>query len=229
MKKLKCVFIDMIEDRQRRSLALDEPLPLYSTFQEYSFDKHIGSRVNQLFGWTTDLIKNSFYELSIHVITSDYLNRHGVAQHFYSPHGPKYDDKYSYLHGMNLLAFEGYNRVHLIYTITKLDQIFQKKQVTSDSRKKIQLQRLATDRADLPFLVPVDHPRIGILTPSKNLNSFWVNQLRNQDKNVIISDNFRDLVPDIEPTEFVDFSLSRSYKYSLDDYIPLLDSIIKMI
>ena len=85
MKKLKCVFIDIIEDRERR-VEGEEDLPPYSTFQEYAFDQYIESRVMEAFGWSTDLLKsseNGIFNVSIHVITSRYLKRHGVTQHFY--------------------------------------------------------------------------------------------------------------------------------------------------
>jgi len=96
MKKLKCVFIDLVDDRRRRrTLEEEENLPPYSTFEEYPFNNHIRSRVKEIFGWTTDLMKGTSFgefEISIHVISLDYLQRHGITQHFYSPHGPKYDD-----------------------------------------------------------------------------------------------------------------------------------------
>ena len=143
MKKLKYVFIDMEDDRRRRILEEIEYLLPYSTFQEYPFNKHIDSRVTELFGWTTDLVKDTRFgelEISIHIITLNYLRRHGVAQHFFSPHGPKFDDKYSYLHGMNLLTFEGYNRVHLIYSIKRISHIFQKKLITAKKKDFVPLR-----------------------------------------------------------------------------------------
>lgn len=227
MKKLKCVFIDMVEDRERR-IEGEEELPPYSTFQEYSFSQYIESRVKEAFGWSTDLLKRSqsgAFDLNIHIISLGYLQKYGVAQHFYSPHGPKYDDKYSYLHGMNLLAFEGYNRVHLIYSIKRLIQIFQEKRITSSLTRA----RRGYTPKKTPFRVPVDYPRIGILTPKINLDTIWGLQLKELAENIRISDNILNLVPDIPPEDFVDFSLSRSYQYSVDDYIPILNSILPVI
>ncbi|UCG02910.1 MAG: hypothetical protein JSW11_02760 [Candidatus Heimdallarchaeota archaeon] len=227
MKKLKCVFIDAVDDRERRIEGEGEPLPPYSTFYGYYFNQYIESRVKEAFGWSTDLLKTSQiggFDVSIHIITLSYLQRFGVAQHFYSPHGPKYDDKYSYLHGMNLLTFEGYNRVHLIYSIKRLNRIFQEKRITSLTKK-----RRKSSTKETPFLVPVDYPRIGILTPKSNLKASWILQLKELSENIKISDNILDLVPDIHPDDFVDYSLSRSYKYTLDDYIPTLNSILETI
>ncbi len=228
MNKLKYVFIDMVDDRERRMSGDEERLPLYSTFQGYSFNQRIGSRVKEVFGWAIDFIKATKFgqlEISVHIITLNYLQRYGVAQHFYSPHGPKYDDKYSYLHGMNLLAFEGYNRVHLIYSIKRLSQIFQEQRITSSSTRR----RRSPIRKETPFLVPVDCPRIGILTPTTNLHTTWAQQLKELAENIKISDNILNLIPDIHPDSFVDYSLSRSYQYTLNDYIQLLNSILEAI
>ncbi|MFX1284038.1 MAG: hypothetical protein ACFFB5_10305 [Promethearchaeota archaeon] len=229
MKKLKCVFIDMVDDRRRRTLGEEENLPPYSTFQEYPFNSHISSRVKEIFGWTTDLMKDtSFgeYEISIHVITLDYLQRHGITQHFYSPHGPKYDDKYSYLHGMNLLTLEGYNRSHLIYSIKRIRHIFQKKLITAKTKKS---RSIKVNDLRNSYVVPVDRPRVGILTPRINLHTSWVQDLNNLSEFNIISSDIRDLVPDISPDNFVDYSLSRSYKYNLDDYNQIFDQILETI
>ncbi len=228
MKKLKCVFIDIVDDR-RRTLGEEENLPLYSTFQEYPFNNHIHSRVKEIFGWSTDLMKDTSFgefEISIHVITLGYLQRHGITQHFYSPHGPKYDDKYSYLHGMNLLTFEGYNRSHLIYTIKRISHIFQEKLITA---KKKRFRSIKEDEIKDSYIVPVDHPRIGILTPTVNLNTPWVQDLNDLSEFNIISDDIRDLVPDISPDNFVDYSLSRNYKYKLDDYHQIFNLILETV
>jgi hypothetical protein len=228
MKKLKCVFIDMIDDRMSRVVGQEELLPPYSTFQEYSFDQKIGSRVRELFGWATDLENQksvSGFEVSLHIITSHFLQKHGVAQHFYSPHGPKFDDKYSYLHGMNLLMIEGYNRVHLIYTIRRISKFFQEKLLTSDSKKK----RYSYPKGIDSFLVPVDRPRLGILTPTSNLNAALVKRIEKFREEVVISDDIQILTSNIHPDDFIDYSLSRNYQYILDDYVPLLNSILEVI
>ena len=232
MKKLKCVFIDAIDDRRGRKIGQEESLPPYSTFQEYAFNQYIGHRVKEVFGWTTNLLKDTQFgelEISIHVLTLNYLLRYGVAQHFYSPHGSRYDDKYSYLHGMNLLTFEGYNRVHLIYSIKRICHIFQKKMITSTKnrrRRKI-VYTTKKEEVDPFYLVPVDRPRIGILTPTTNLNSAWVRRIKSHLQGTRVSDDIRDLVPEISLDNFVDFSLSRNYQYELDDYIQSLNSILE--
>ena len=223
----------MVDDRRRRYFSLEDTISPHSTFNEYQFNREIGSRVSQLFGWTTDLLKimNSIeVEISVHIITLDYLRRHGVSQHFYSPHGPKFDDKYSYLHGANLLTFEGYNRVHLIYSIKRITQIFQSKWVglTNMTRlKSLDERRLRREVNTFP--VPVDRPRIGILTPTANLKSAWVNRLKEKKKDIKISDDIRNLIPDIDPENFVDYSLSRNYNYILENYIEPLNSILETV
>lgn len=235
MKKLKCVFIDIVDDRRRRTKGQEEGISYYSTFQEYLFNQHITSRVSQLFGWTTSLMKVSDYgneiKICIHVITLNYLRNHGVSQHFYSPHGPDYDDKYSYLHGMNLLAFEGYNRVHLIYSIKRISTVFQTKRITDAINKKRLVRRKKRKRTnsfELVTEVPVDQPRIGILTPITNLNKPWVRRIKKYKENIIISDDIRNLVPEVDPDNFIDYSLSRNYKFILDDYIYPLNSILEV-
>ena len=232
MKKLKCVFIDIVGDRRRKTIGFEENISFHSTFMEYPFNREIGSCVDQLFGWTTDLTKtmnNTEVEISVHIITLDYLRRHGVTQHFYSPHGPKFDDKYSYLHGANLLTFEGYNRVHLIYSIKKITRIFQSKRIFTSTR----LESLDGNRPKRGvshfFPVPVDRPRIGILTPTINLNSAWVSRLKEKTNLIMVSDDIRDLVPNVDPEDFVDYSLSRNYHYTLDDYIQPLNSILQAV
>jgi hypothetical protein len=191
--------------------------------------------VKELFGWTTDLVKNvnqkEDIEICIHIITLNYLRHNGISQHFYSPHGPEYDDKYSYLHGMNLLTFEGYSRAHLINSIDRIKTIFQTKHVGNMVEKKpyYRLRSRKNKMKSLEMKVPVDRPRIGILIPQKTLIRKWVKELRGKFKNLTISDDIRNLLPDIEPESFVDYSLSRSYQYTLENYIPLLESIRKNI
>ncbi|MHA2225373.1 MAG: hypothetical protein ACXAC8_09225 [Candidatus Hodarchaeales archaeon] len=170
-------------------------------------------------------------EICIHIITLNYLRHNGISQHFYSPHGPEYDDKYSYLHGMNLLTFEGYSRAHLINSIDRIKTIFQTKHVGNMVEKKpyYRLRSRKNKMKSLEMKVPVDRPRIGILIPQKTLIRKWVKELRGKFKNLTISDDIRNLLPDIEPESFVDYSLSRSYQYTLENYIPLLESIRKNI
>lgn len=225
-----------MEDRKRRTKGQEEEISYYSTFQEYLFNQHISSMVSQLFGWTTSLMKVSQYgdeiKICIHVITLNYLRKYGVSQHFYSPHGPDYDDKYSYLHGMNLLTFEGHDRVHLIYSIKRISTVFQTKRITDAVNKRRPAPRKIRKSANSFELipeVPVDQPRIGILTPTANLNKFWVKKLKRFNENIIISDDIRDLVPELDPENFIDYSLSRNYKFILDDYICLLNSILDVV
>jgi hypothetical protein len=235
VKKLKCVFIDFVDDRKKRTKEQEEEDTQYSTFQDYLFNQQINSRVSQLFGWTTTLIKalNDSYKLKIciHIITLNYLRKYGVTQHFYSPHGPNYDDKYSYLHGMNILTFEGYNRVQLIFSIKRICRIFQSKQVPSTSIKRFGRRNLSrkTSFLNLKSKVPVDQPRIGILIPTRKLNETWAKQIKDCKQNVTISDDIRDLIPDIDPDDFIDYSLSRNYQYTLKNYIPLLNSILEVV
>ncbi|MFW9779969.1 MAG: hypothetical protein ACFFE8_14025 [Candidatus Heimdallarchaeota archaeon] len=163
-------------------------------------------------------------EVSLQIIFEDYLREHGVTQHFYSPHGPNFDDKYSYLHGVNLLMFEGRSRAHTIYVIRKLMEIIVT-QKTSGTRKDRRARLL--DQKE--YSVPVDQPRLGILTPSPNLDSDWVSRVRSEKESVTISDDLRTLLPDIAQTNFVEYSLSRNYAYSLIDYIPCFQQVLNLI
>ena len=124
MQKVKLVFIDFQREYQKNLHSTNEEAKqYYSTFKGYKFNQQITSRVLQRFGWTTDLADPSNipdYEISIHVIFIDYLRKHGITQLFISRHGREYDDIYSYIEGMSLLAFEGYTRAHTIYTIKSI-------------------------------------------------------------------------------------------------------------
>jgi hypothetical protein len=211
MQKVKLVFIDFQREYQEQLFnSSEEAKQYYSTFSDYKFDLQITSRVLQLFGWTTDLVDPSIipgYEISVHVIFIDYLRKHGITQLFISRHGREYDDIYSYIEGMNLLAFEGYSRAHTIYTIKTILKI---------------LQYSATD-------VPVDKPRIGILIPTKNQNNKWVKRLKSQPDVVRISEDIRLFLQDISPYHFIDYSLSRNYHHTLKEYIQPLEEILKLI
>jgi len=127
---------------------------------------------------------------------------------------------------MNLLTFEGYNRSHLIYSIKRISHIFQEKLITA---KKKRFPSIKKEDIKDSYIVPVDCPRIGILTPTVNLNTPWVQDLNDLSEFTIISDDIRDLVPDIFPDNFVDYSLSRNYKYKLDDYHHIFNLILETI
>lgn len=220
----------MIHDQRRRAIETDDENSYYSTFNIYQFNNIISSRVRQLFGWSTDISKTTslgYFEMSIHIIFFNYLLRHGVAQHFYSHHGPEYDDKYSYLHGMNLLSFEGYSRAFTIHTIKRIINIIKHAESIYTTQKKYKTRERLLEAKRV--IVPVDKPRVGILTPSRNLNDEWVIRLRALREDVQISDDIRDLVANLSPDDFVDYSLSRSYKYILEDYVDILDLILQEI
>jgi len=221
----------MTEDRLRRTREEEVEDSYYSTFNLYQFNNLISSRVRQLFGWSTDISKTTslgFFEMSIHIVFFNYLLKYGIAQHFYSRHGPEFDDKYSYLHGMNLLSFEGYTRAHTIYTIKRIMNISEQTERPLYKVKKKYKSR-AQVLHEKRIIVPVDQPRIGILTPSKNLNTAWVTRLRSFREDVQISDDIRDLVANLSQDDFVDYSLSRNYTYNLEDYIHILNLILQEI
>ncbi|MFW9854703.1 MAG: hypothetical protein ACFFFG_06565 [Candidatus Thorarchaeota archaeon] len=163
-------------------------------------------------------------EVSLQIIFEDYLREHGVTQHFYSPHGPNFDDKYSYLHGANLLMFEGRSRAHAIYIIRKLMEIIASQKTAGTRRDK--RARLLDQKE---YKVPVDQPRLGILTPSRNLDSDWVGRLSIMKESVTISDDIRTLIPNISKAKFVEYSLSRNYASSLIDYIPCFQQVLDLI
>ncbi|MFW9993370.1 MAG: hypothetical protein ACFFD4_15105 [Candidatus Odinarchaeota archaeon] len=205
-QKLKVVFVDMVDVRSKRKRTL-ENLPPYSTFSGYKFDSRITFREKQLFGWTTVVEKETGadkkIEICIHVINFNFLQEKGVFQRFYSRHGPDYDDDYSYLQGMNILAFEGFSRNQTRRSVERLINVFEKSSVL------------------------VDKPWIGLLVPSKTLKTSWTRQLRSNIKNFRVSSDIFDLLPDISAEVYVDFSLSHGYGYHLESYIELLKSILK--
>jgi hypothetical protein len=211
MQKVKLVFIDFQKDKWKPILdSKDEKKQYYTTFSGYEFDNLITSRVVQHFGWTTDLLDQSInpnYEISIHVIFMDYLRKHGITQLFISRHGREFDDVYSYIEGMNLLAFEGISRAHTIYTIQSILRIIMYSTVD----------------------VPVDKPTIRILTPSYNLDDNWVKQLEKKADIGCISDDIRLFLKEISPYHFIDYSLSRNYHHALKEYIRPLENILNII
>ncbi|MHA2074706.1 MAG: hypothetical protein ACW97X_08815 [Candidatus Hodarchaeales archaeon] len=211
MQKIKLVFIDFQKDKWKPTLdSKDEIKQYYTTFSGYEFDDLITSRVVQLFGWTTDLLDQSInpnYEISIHVIFMDYLRKHGITQLFISRHGKEFDDVYSYIEGMSLLAFEGISRAHTIYTINSILRI---------------IKYSAID-------VPVDKPTIRILTPSYNLDSNWVKRLEKKADIGCISDDIQLFLKEVSPYHFIDYSLSRNYHHTLKEYIRPLENILNII
>ncbi|PWI46744.1 hypothetical protein CEE45_15255 [Candidatus Heimdallarchaeota archaeon B3_Heim] len=199
-KKLKICFIDMVQDRKQR--YPDMWLTPYSTFYGYDFDKDIQSRVSEQFGWSTDLeklINSHSVELNLHIISYSFLRKQGVVQKFRSKHGRDYDDHYSYLEGMNVLAIEGTTEVHLKYTVRLLWNLFEKK-------------------TSIP--VPVDVPRIVLLVPKEIHSSGWILSLK-QEKNLSTCSDIRDFIYDFDFEDFIDLSLSRGYKHQLRDYLEI--------
>ncbi len=197
-KKLKICFIDMVQDRKQR--YPDMWLTPYSTFYGYDFDKDIQSRVSEQFGWSTDLeklINSHSVELNLHIISYGFLQKQGVVQKFRSKHGRDYDDHYSYLEGMNVLAIEVTTEVHLKHTVRLLWNLFEKK---------------------MSMPVPVDVPRIVLLVPKEMHSSGWILSLK-QEKNLSVCSDIRDFIYDFDFEDFIDLSLSRGYKHQLRDYL----------
>jgi hypothetical protein len=79
------------------------------------------------------------------------------------------------------------------------------------------------------YTVPVDKPRLGVLTPSSALEADWVYRIRSLGDIIQVSDNIQTLVPNILPDEFVEYSLSRNYAYSLIDYLFCLQQVLDLI
>ena len=209
MKKIKLVFIDFQNGSHDQSNVLDEEKKTkYATFTDYQFDSGITSRVGQKFGWTTDLIDSTLipdYEVSIHVIFIDYLREYGITQLFKSRHGRQYDDVYSYIEGMNLLAFEGYTRAYTIFIIKSIINLIQYS----------------------PIDVPVDKPIIQILTSRNNMDIPWIKRLKSQPNTVGVSDDL--FLREINIERFIDYSLSRNYQHKLKVYIHSLEAILAII
>jgi len=206
LKKLKICFIDMVQDRKQRSP--DMWFTPYSTFHGYDFDKDIQSRVSEKFGWSTDiekLINSHSVELNIHIISYSFLQRKGIVQKFRSKHGREYDDHYSYLECMNVLAIEGASEDQLKHNASLLWNLFNKK-------------------TSIP--VPVDLPRTVLLIPKEIHTSPWVLSLKEHEKLSFCSD-IRDFINDFDFKDFIDLSLSRGYKYELRDYLEIFELLMK--
>ncbi len=207
LKKLKICFIDMVQDRKQRSP--DMWFTPYSTFHGYDFDKNIQSRVSEKFGWSTDLeklINSHSVELNIHIISYNFLQNQGIVQKFRSKHGRQYDDHYSYLECMNVLAIEGTAEDQLKHNAKLLWELFNKK--TSS-----------------PVLV--DLPKTVLLIPKEMQVSSWVIPLKRQE-NLSICSDIRDFINDFNFDDFIDLSLSRGYKYQLRDYLEIFELLMKI-
>ena len=209
MQKIKLVFIDFQNGSHNQSSVLDEKTKIkYATFTDYQFDSDITSRFHQKFGWTTDLIDSVLipeYEVSIHVIFMDYLREYGITQLFKSRHGREYDDVYSYIEGMNLLAFEGYTRAYTIFIIKSILNLIQYS----------------------PIDVPVDKPIIRILTQRKNIDTPWIKRLQSHPDTVGVSNDL--FLREINTERFIDYTLSRNYQHTLKEYIHPLEAILALI
>ncbi len=206
-KKLKICFIDMVQYRQKR--FPEEWFTPYSTFYGYDFDKEIQSRVSEHFGWSTDLeklINAHSIELNLHIITYNFLQKKGVVQKFQSRHGREYDDHYSYLQGMNVLAIESAFQEELIQSLKALKRLFSKKTVK----------------------IPVDLPRIVLLAPIQIHSENWLEFMQKNIENLSVCADIRDFIKDFNFTDFIDFALSHGYKYSLSDYISIFDKCLKI-
>ena len=180
----------------------------YSTFYGYDFDKDIQTRVSEQFGWSTELeklINAHAVELNIHIISNSFLQKQGVVQKFRSKHGRDYDDYYSYLECMNVLAIEGSSEEQLKTTIRELWNLFKKKTSTP---------------------VSVDLPRIVFLIPKELHSSGWISSLKNKKFFSVCSD-IRNFISDFDFDDFVDLSLSRVYKYQLQDYLSVFLDILQ--
>ena len=209
MKKIKLVFIDFQNGSHNQSSVLDEETIInYVTFTDYQFDSVLTSRFRQKFGWMTDLIDLALipeYEVSIHVIFMDYLREYGITQLFKSRHGRQYDDIYSYIEGMNLLAFEGYTRAYTIFIIKSIINLIQYS----------------------PIDVPVDKPIIQILSPRKKMDTQWNKRLQSHPDTVGVSNDL--FLREINTERFIDYSLSRNYQHTLKEYIHPLEAILAII
>ncbi len=206
-KKLKICFIDM-DHIQIKSDDSNMWLTPYTTFYGYEFDRDIQTRVTEQFGWSTDLeklINSHSVELTIHIIAYKFLQEQGIVQKFHSKHGREYDDYYSYLECMNVLAIKGSKEEQLKETVIRLIELFEK-------------------QTSIPVLV--DLPRITLLIPKEMYSSPWISSINQEDHFSVCSD-IRDFIYDFNFEDFIDLSLSRGYKYKLKDYLPLLQVFLK--
>jgi hypothetical protein len=206
-KKLKICFIDMKHTQMGKDDS-DMWFTPYSTFFGYDFDKDIKSRITQRFGWSTDLEKLINWhsvELTIHIISYNFLQKQGIVEKYHSQHGKEFDDYYSYLECMNVLAIQGRTEEQLRESVEKVVKLIEKK-------------------TSIP--IAVDIPRIVLLIPEEVHSSHWISQLKQQPHFSICSD-IRDFIYDFDYNDFIDLSLSRGYKYYLKDYLKLFTAILE--
>ncbi len=205
-KKLKICFIDMEHTQMGKDDSTMWFTP-HSTFYGYDFDKDIETRVKERFGWSTDLeklINSHSVELTIHIISYNFLQKQGIVEKFHSKHGREFDDYYSYLECMNVLAVKGNSEKQLKETAKNLIKLVEKK-------------------TSVP--IAVDIPRVVLLVPEIIHSSYWISSLKQQPHFSICSD-IRDFIHDFEYDDFIDLSLSRGYKYQLKDYLKLFNLIL---
>lgn len=222
IKKIKCIHIEMNPD----------PENIFSTFEDFKFNKLIKSKIEQLYGWSTDIpIRTPMgsFEICLHILTYAYIKRHGVQQHFISKHGSEYDDVYSYFQGLNLLVFTTFTRHQLLQDSQKIKAVFRENKISPDLKFKQRLVRNPRIQKIAPIAVPVDTPRVGIMVPTSLLKTDWVfglQDLRLKLKTEIsVTDKIEKLIPTTPFNAFIDYNLSRNYQSVLKDYIPLLTSL----
>ena len=206
-KKLKICFIDMNYTRMGINGSNMWFTP-YSTFHGYNFDKDIHTRVSERFGWSTHLeklINSHSVELNIHVISFSFLQNQGVIQKFRSKHGREFDDYYSYLECMNVLAIEGSSEEQIKHSLRRIWRLFK-------------------ENTRNPVLV--DLPRIVFLIPKEFHSAAWISSIVKED-NLSVCSDIRDFITDFNFEDFVDLSLSRGYKYQLQDYLSIFLDILE--
>jgi hypothetical protein len=206
-----------------------DPEERFSTFKAFDFQKRIESRIEQLYGWSTDILLRTpigSFELCLHVMTRSYLKTHGVQQHFLSKHGSEYDDIYSYFQGMNLLLFTAFTQHQLLQDSQIIKALFRENKLSPDFQHKQVRFRRSRSRKISPAAVPVDKPRIGIIIPLGLLQTEWVSGLQDLrikgNLEITVSNKLEEFIPSTPFNAFIDYSLSRNYQSELKDYIPLL-------
>ncbi len=202
----------------------------FSTFEDFNFNRFIKSRIEQIYGWSTDIPLRTplgSFELCLHVLTYSYVKKHGVQQHFISKHGSEYDDIYSYFQGTNILIFTAFTRNQLLQDSQAVKALFRENKISPDLKFKQRLFRDSRVHKISSIAVPVDVPRIGIIIPSTLLRIDWVYGLQDLGllSEIIITDKLEKLIPSTPFNAFIDYNLSRNYQSELKDYIPLLRTL----
>lgn len=174
-------------------------------------NSEIGYRIKyksrEQFGMMTHFTRTDDHQtdFSLHVISRRFLIKYGAEQKFRSPHGRNFDDNYSYLEGMNFLTIKAFTVVHFYIAINFLQRKFKNSKI------------------------PIDRPKLGVIVPEWKKNDSWIQYLQVLNQQIDVSTNLSSLFYSKTNDNFIDYSLSRGYKYTLSDYSSFLEQLIRIL